>query len=1096
MSGGQIGGAIVGGILGSFVGNPWLGAQIGMGTGGYLDPPDGPTVEGPRLDDARYQSSSYGVFQSRSYATITVSGNIFWLENDEYKHVETKTKSGGKGGGSKTTNISHSYFATFALSLDDTRSKGAPLVGIRRIWLGGQLWYDAGSSDPDTIAASNAAAAGFVFYPGSDTQSPDPRMQATLGVANTSGWPGLAYLVFYDLPLADYQNTLAGVQAKVELMQAGSITYAGVGDSSVSVPSSEYTCRPKWDGSQWVFVGQFPGNVMTSADGVSFILRSVLTAYSWSDIEYNGSMYMAVSGTINPNRVATSYDLVNWTYYTYGASAGWQWIVFGPGGKFLIVGYTIARLTLDYVAAPVTTTHGINNSGDPVWNGSVVCLVGTIGGVPYTVTSADGSTWATPIALPAGLTEAPDGVCTNGTALLVLGWSNTFPAVGKVSISNDNGASWSVWADLPYLPPGAKWCSPSFGNGVYCISSDSSREWATSVDGVNWDLHVGTTGGALFRRGIGTNGTEFARVSDDTSAGASWFTLLSFSAETTVTADPVPLADIVSAECLQSASLSPSDIDVSALTPLVSGYRVSRLGPIRSSLEVLRDSWPFDIRMNGYQIQAVMRGGTSVATIPAADLDARVEGAEPGVQITLPREMDSQLPRVLWVNHIDGTREYEPGAQYAERLNSAAVNVVSIELPIVMTPTEAAGKAQVLMGVKWLERYDVVFNLPPTYRRLQPADVVDLTAPDGVLSVRLTRINNTSDGRVECAGKLANATVYTPTAIGEPGRSTGVATIPVAGPSVYHLLDIPLLHDAQASAGFPVAMTGTKSGWRGGVVMQSADAGSTWAQIVEFSPPGSTFGAATNALGAVESRLLDTASRLTVVLTSGELFDVTELAMLGGANHFAYGADGRWEIIAATTCALQSGSTYILSGLLRGRYGSEQYMASHLAGDAIVLLDVDDLGIIAMASSTIGAARDYRGISVGADISSDSNRSFTYRAINLTPLSPIALTGHRDPSSGDWTLTWVRRTRTGGEWRDYVDAELGETVEQYQIDIFSDGTYTTVKRTLTVTAPGAAYPSADQSADFGSDQATLYLRIYQMSSAVGRGYPLTATITR
>jgi hypothetical protein len=622
---------------------------------------------------------------------------------------------------------------------------------------------------------------------------------------------------------------------------------------------------------------------------------------------------------------------------------------------------------------------------------------------------------------------------------------------------------------------------------VYVATNNG--HWYLSSDGINWaDTNLNPT--VTTCTGPAWSGSVFAFLSGLSQAKSVIVTPL-FVSPTSPT-----LGTIVSAECLQSASLSPSDLDVSALTPLVTGYRVSRLGPIRSSLEVLRDSWPFDIRMNGYQIQFVMRGGASVATIPVADLDARVEGAEPGVQISLPREMDSQLPRVLWVNHIDGTREYEPGAQYAERLNSAAVNVVSIELPIVMTPTEAAGKAQVLMGVKWLERYDVVFNLPPTYRRLQPADVVDLTAPDGVISVRLTRINNTSDGRVECAGKLANATVYTPTAIGEPGRSAGVATIPVAGPSVYHLLDIPLLHDAQASAGFPVAMAGTKSGWRGGVVMQSADAGSTWAQIAEFSPPGSTFGTATNALGAVESRLLDTSSRLTVVLTSGELFDVTELAMLGGANHFAYGADGRWEIIAAKTCALQSGSTYILSGLLRGRYGSEQYMASHLAGDAVVLLDVDEIGIVAMASSTIGAARDYRGVSVGADISSDSNRSFTYRAVNLAPLSPIALTGHRDPSSGDWTLTWVRRTRTGGEWRDYVDAELGETVEQYQIDIFSDGTYTTVKRTLTVTAPGAAYPSADQSADFGSDQATLYLRIYQMSSAVGRGYPLTATITR
>ena len=62
--------------------------------------------------------------------------------------------------------------------------------------------------------------------------------------------------------------------------------------------------------------------------------------------------------------------------------------------------------------------------------------------------------------------------------------------------------------------------------------------------------------------------------------------------------------------------------------------------------------------------------------------------------------------------------------------------------------------------------------------------------------------------------------------------------------------------------------------------------------------------------------------------------------------------------------------------------------------------------------------------------------------------------------------------------------------------MFSDGTYTTIKRTISSTAPAAVYTSADQTTDFGSNQATLYLKIYQMSATVGRGYPLTQSITR
>ena len=212
---GQIVGGVVGAVAGFFVGGPSgvaIGAQMGMMAGGYLDPPKGPTINGPRLDDLSLQTSTYGSVVPRAYGTIALNGNVFWLENNQLKETVSKTKSGGKGGG-KTTTRNYSYSATFAVGL----CKG-PIVGVRRIWVGPDLIYDAGSSDPTTIAASNEAAAGFEVYLGTDTQNADPRMQATLGVANTPAWRGLAYIVFYDLQLAKYGNSLAGAQIKVEVM--------------------------------------------------------------------------------------------------------------------------------------------------------------------------------------------------------------------------------------------------------------------------------------------------------------------------------------------------------------------------------------------------------------------------------------------------------------------------------------------------------------------------------------------------------------------------------------------------------------------------------------------------------------------------------------------------------------------------------------------------------------------------------------------------------------------------------------------------------------------------------------------------------------
>ena len=187
-------------------------------------------------------------------------------------------------------------------------------------------------------------------------------------------------------------------------------------------------------------------------------------------------------------------------------------------------------------------------------------------------------------------------------------------------------------------------------------------------------------------------------------------------------------------------------------------------------------------------------------------------------------------------------------------------------------------------------------------------------------------------------------------------------------------------------------------------MFQSTDSGSTWADIYDVGAPGSTMGIATNSIGAVEQRMKDSGSSLSVKLTQGSLSSITELAMLAGGNHFAYGVNGRWEIIAAQTCTLVSGTTYTLTNLLRGRYGTEQYMGSHVNGDSVVLLDSTTLSLLSMSSSVIGLSRLYRGITFDRDISTDSNLSFSYNAINLKPLSPVYLTGDRD-NGFDWNLS-------------------------------------------------------------------------------------------
>jgi hypothetical protein len=439
------------------------------------------------------------------------------------------------------------------------------------------------------------------------------------------------------------------------------------------------------------------------------------------------------------------------------------------------------------------------------------------------------------------------------------------------------------------------------------------------------------------------------------------------------------------------------------------------------------------------------------------------------------------------------SREYDFSEQYAERLSTDAVNLLSLDLTIVMTATEAAQKAEVLLYLYWMERYDASFTLPPTYLHLEPSDVVTVETPEANIKLRLTSVNYTSDDLVECKAKYADSAIYTSTAVGEEPTVTGVTVVQPTTWSAYVLLDIPTIFSSQPTYSFGVAMYGGNSGWGGGVLMQSKDDGTSWASVAELAAPGATTGICSNSIGVAESRLIDNSSILDVTLRTGELFSVTELAMLNGANYFAYGADGRWEIIAAKTCTLVSGKSYTLKDMLRGRFGTEWAMSTHSAGDVVVLLDTNDVETILSESSQIGLPYLYRGITLNRDIDSDTNRTFTYRGINLKPLSPVYVTGVGSLVTNDWTLSWIRRTRIGGEWRDGVDADLGESLEKYEVDIFSNSSYTTVKRTLTVYSQTATYTSAQQVTDFGANQTSLYFKVYQISSIVGRGVGASAS---
>ncbi len=132
-----------------------------------------------------------------------------------------------------------------------------------------------------------------------------------------------------------------------------------------------------------------------------------------------------------------------------------------------------------------------------------------------------------------------------------------------------------------------------------------------------------------------------------------------------------------------------------------------------------------------------------------------------------------------------------------------------------------------------------------------------------------------------------------------------------------------------------------------------------------------------------------------------------------------------------------------------------------------------------------GMSRSYKAVSLWQEESAVAAISFANTARGLVPLSPVHLAGSRD-GAGNLTITWIRRTRIPSAWTGGTDVPLGEAAERYEIDI-RDAANTATLRTIAITSPTATYTAAEQTADFGAPQATVRIRVQQISDTVGRG---------
>jgi hypothetical protein len=528
------------------------------------------------------------------------------------------------------------------------------------------------------------------------------------------------------------------------------------------------------------------------------------------------------------------------------------------------------------------------------------------------------------------------------------------------------------------------------------------------------------------------------------------------------------------------SGLDTSDCDVGQLTDLVDGFVIADALPLRSAIETLQAAYFFDAVESGELLAFVKRGGSNAVTIEENDLVA-----EEGKVFSIMRVQEGELPRKIDVNFINKVADYQTGNQHAERQATLSLAAGSLSLPIVLSEQAAKNIADVTLYNAWTERNVYSFSLPVKYAVLEPADVVTVNTSVASHHIRIISAQLGANNVLQVRGVAEDSSAYdfynTPGAV-----LTATHVMQPVGATEMLFLDLPAFPgDGQVQGSLRLAAHGQETGWRGAVLYRSDDGGVSY-NATEDIIDNAIIGTAVTVLASGATDIFDRACSVTVVLMGGELESVTELAVLNGANLAKIGD----ELLQFTTATLLEPYKYSLSGLLRGRLGTEHAVASHVVGEKFVLID-SRVHKITPQNNIIGLSRSYKPVSIGHTLGQTSAVDFIYRANSLKPYSPVHITGSRD-GSDNLTINWVRRTRISGGWQDNSDVPLGEESEAYEVEVL-DGA--DVIRTLSgITTPSAIYTLAQQVADFGGAQTEVTVRIYQISAIVGRGTPGNAVI--
>jgi len=441
----------------------------------------------------------------------------------------------------------------------------------------------------------------------------------------------------------------------------------------------------------------------------------------------------------------------------------------------------------------------------------------------------------------------------------------------------------------------------------------------------------------------------------------------------------VALQDVISEIC-EDAGLS--DVDLTGVTGLVSGFIIDRPMRARDALSPLIDSYDLVVSEQAGKVHFSALSNLPVRALSSDDLITQEGGP---IRFTVDDNMASL--RDVRLTFIDAARDYQLATISARNGLAETVRIADLQAPLVMDVSQANSIVE-----NALIRSEPSRRTASLSMRIESAptagDIVTLPDTNGLWQVGRVRLGLQADLElVALPNRLSNPVVAggTPRVTSEPKWVSEPVALAFNFPGTEGLQVGALLDPFRSSQ---ISFDGRE---------------------VNLSAP-IKLGALLTNLPFAPPVLWDRVNSIEIYMPNGAGFSLSEQEVLNGKNRFAIETEAGWEIIGAAGVTLIGDDTFYLNDLLRGLSNSDDMMMEEVAAGARVVALAEGLTTLPINPDYIGELIE---ISISAAGRSGVPAEQQYEAVHLRPLSAAHLSSK---PVGDMTeLSWVPRNLDGAD---------------------------------------------------------------------------------